>query len=759
MRGWWRRGSLAAGPVLIAVGLLADDAPSPWDVTLVDVAERAGLTRPSVYGGLERKRFIIETNGAGAAFVDVDGDGWVDALVLNGTRLEDGARRDRAWPAGQAPTNHLYRNNRDGTFADVSAGSGLDRTGWASSVCVGDYDDDGRIDLFVTYFGSNRLFRNLGGFRFEDVTSAAGFPASGTRWGSGCSFLDYDRDGRLDLFVSNYLAFDLAAAQEPGQGVNCLWKGIPVNCGPKGLPTDTNLLYHNRGDGSFEDVSERSGITRVTGRYPMTAAAADLDGDRWTDLYVACDSTAAIFYRNNRDGTFTDVALQAGIGYGEFGNAQAGMGLAVADYDGDGRLDVLKTHFADDIPALYRNLGNGLFEDAATAAGLAVRNRYVQWGTGLPDLDNDGAADLLYVTGNVYPEIERHFKEYPHRGPRILFRNLGAGLYEDVTEASGPGVTTPRSSRGAAFGDYDHDGDVDVLVMNMNESPSLLRNEAPRGRHWLKVKLEGRPGNRFGLGATVVVTANGRKQARAVLSQTSYYSVDDLVLHFGLGASARAETVEVFWPGGGRDVVRDVASRQVLSVREGALGAASAPRAPALPAPAPSTVTLLDLEGRPVQPLEVGKGEAKVLVFVFVRTDCPIANRYAPELRRLYEAFAPRGVSFRLVYTEPNASGDSIRRHLDEHALTLTALRDPQHAFVKLVGARVTPEAAVFVPGGAGARLVYHGRIDDQYAELGRMRPAPTTHDLQEALEAVLAGRPVPRAQAPAVGCFIDDLP
>jgi enediyne biosynthesis protein E4 len=745
MRGSVLRRFLGVAFLLPAAGLLlATDVPSPWDVTLVDVAERAGLTRPSVYGGLERKRFIIETNGAGAAFVDLDGDGWVEALVLNGTRLEEGARRDRTWAAGQAPTNHLYRNNRDGTFADVSAGSGLDRTGWASSACVGDYDDDGRLDLFVTYFGSNRLFRNRGGYRFEDVTSAAGLPTSGTRWGSGCSFLDFDRDGRLDLFVSNYLAFDLASAQEPGQGVNCLWKGIPVNCGPKGLPTDTNLLYRNRGDGSFEDVSERSGIARVTGRYPMTAAAADLDGDGWVDLYVACDSTAAIFYRNNRDGTFTDVALQSGIGFSEFGNAQAGMGLAVADYDGDGRLDVLKTHFADDIPALYRNLGNGLFEDTATAAGLAVRNRYVQWGTGLPDLDNDGAADLLYVTGNVYPEIERHFKEYPHRGPRILFRNRGGGVYEDVTEASGPGATTPQSSRGAAFGDYDHDGDVDVLVMNMNERPSLLRNEAARGRHWLKVKLEGRPGNRFGLGATVVVTANGRKQARAVLSQTSYYSVDDLVLHFGLGASERAETVEVLWPSGGRDVARDVPSRQVLSVREGAQEPLS-------------TVTLLDLEGRPVKPLE--GGTVKALVFVFVSVNCPIANRYAPELKRLHEAFAPRGVGFRLVYTEREATAQSIRNYQAEYGLAAEALRDPQHMLVKLVGARVTPEAAVFVPGASGGQLVYHGRIDDRYVELGRMRPAPTSRDLNDALEAVLAGRPAPRETAPAIGCFIDDLP
>jgi hypothetical protein len=733
---------------LASLGVVLGAADAPWEVSIVDVAARAGLTRPSVYGGLERKRFIIETNGAGVAFVDVDDDGWVDALVLNGTRLEDGARRDRVWPPGQAPKSHLYRNNRNGTFTDVSARSGLDKTGWASAVCVGDYDDDGRRDLFVTYFGQNVLYRNLGGGRFEDVTAKAGFPTTGTRWGSGCSFLDYDRDGKLDLFVSNYLAFDLQTAMEPGQGTNCLWKGIAVNCGPKGLPTDTNLLYHNEGGGTFKDVSQASGVAKVTGRYPMSVTAADLDGDAWVDLYVACDSTAAIFYRNNHDGTFTDLALASGIGYSEFGSPQAGMGLAVADYDADGRLDLLKTHFADDIPSLYRNLGRGLFEDLATATGLGVRNRYVEWGAGMPDLDNDGWADILYVTGNVYPEIERHFKEYPHRGPRVVFRNRGGAGFEDVTERSGPGALGPHSSRGAAFADFDHDGDVDLLVMNMNEPPSLLRNDAPKKNGWLEVELRGARSNRDGLGATVVVTAGGRKQARAVLSQTSYYSHDDLRLHFGLGAEARAETVEVFWPSGQVDVVRDVAGRQVLEVREG--GVAQAPAA----SPSPS---LLDLEGRAVQPL--ANAAAKGLLFLFVGTECPISNRYALELRRLREAFAPRGIEFRMVYTDPAAPVEALRRHLREYGLPEDALRDPQRALVKLAGAKVTPEAALFVPGAGEARLVYHGRIDDRFVAFGQMRPAPTTHELEDAISAVLTGKPVPRATAPAIGCAIPDAP
>jgi hypothetical protein len=566
---------LGSAALLFAlVAMARSGAAESWSVRFTDVAARAGLRHASVYGGLDRKRFIIETNGAGVALLDYDRDGWLDALVLTGTRLADGQRRDAVFPTGQAPTNRLYRNRRDGSFGDVTDAAGLRRTGWASSVCAGDYDADGWLDLYVTYFGRNVLYRNDSGRRFADATSRAGLDAGGTRWGSGCSFLDYDRDGDLDLFVSNYLRFDLAAAPEPGAGANCLWKGVPVNCGPKGLPTDTNLLFRNRGNGTFEDVSEPSGIARVTGRYSMTAAAADLNGDGWIDLYVASDSTAAILYRNNRDGTFTDVAVESGAAYNEQGSPQAGMGLAIGDLDADGRLDILKTHFADDVPALYRALGKGLFEDVAMAAGLGVQNRHVQWGAGVPDLDNDGRADIVYVTGNVYPEVERSLPQYPHRGPRIVFRNADGMRFEDVSAKSGRGASSPHSSRGAAFGDIDNDGDVDVLVMNMNESASLLRNDASGGNAWLAVRLEGAKSNRDGLGATVLVTAGDRTQARVALSQSSYYSHDDLRLHFGLGARGRADRIEVHWPSGIVDVIRDTRARQTITIREGSSSSA-----------------------------------------------------------------------------------------------------------------------------------------------------------------------------------------
>jgi hypothetical protein len=555
--------------VQVALAGGSSGVEQPWSVTFTDVASAAGLVHPSIYGGVDRKRFIIETNGAGVALFDYDDDGWLDALVLSGTRLAEGERHEASFPAGQAPSNRLYRNRADGTFVDVTDQVGLRRTGWASGICAGDIDDDGRLDMFLTYYGRNVLYRNDRGVRFQDVTDASGLGGRDVRWGSGCTFIDYDLDGRLDLFVSNYLRFDLGTAPEPGKGPNCLWKGLPVNCGPKGLPTDTNLLFRNRGDGTFEDVSTASGIGRVTGRYPMTAAAADLTGDLWPDIYVASDSTAAILYRNNRDGTFTDVALESGAAYNEQGNPQAGMGLAVGDFDGDARLDILKTHFADDIPALYRGLGNGLFEDVATFARLNVQNRHVEWGAGMPDLDNDGRPDIFYVTGNVYPEVERVLPQYPHRGPRIVFQNVDGQRFGDVSSISGAGATTPRSSRGAAFGDVDNDGDVDVLVMNMNEPPSLLRNDYAGTNRWLGIQLEGVKTNTHGLGATVLVTSGGRTQAQAVLSQSSYYSHDDVRLHFGLASEERAARIEVRWPGGVVDVLTDVRGRQVVKIREG----------------------------------------------------------------------------------------------------------------------------------------------------------------------------------------------
>lgn len=527
--------------------------------TFTDITKQAGLDTPTIYGGLEKKRFIIETNGCGVAFLDYDADGWQDILILTGSRLE-------GFPANREPTNHLYRNNRDGTFSDVTKRAGLARGGWASSVTVGDYDNDGHEDLFVTYWGQNRLYHNNGDGTFTDATATAKLLDDGKRWGSGCAFIDYDRDGKLDLFVANYLKFDLATTPEPGKDANCMWKGVPVNCGPKGLPTSTNLLYHNNGDGTFQDVSDKSGIAKVTGRYAMTAIVTDFDNDGWSDIYIACDSTASILYRNNHDDTFTDVGLESGAAYSEDGNAQAGMGLGAGDYNGDGSIDIFKTHFSDDLPALYRNSGRGTFDDASRLAGFD-HTKYVQWGTGMFDFDDDGWTDIFTVTGNVYPEVEKFFKEYPLRTPRLVYRNLGGKKFVDVTAQVGK--LAPYSSRGTAFGDIDNDGDVDVFVMNMNQPLTLLRNDKNNLNNWLTVKLAGTKSNASAIGTRVRVVTGTHAQTQELTSQSSYYSHNDSRLHFGLGASAKVDRIEVRWTNGQTEIIKDVTANQFVTIKEG----------------------------------------------------------------------------------------------------------------------------------------------------------------------------------------------
>ena len=507
-------------------------------------------------------RYIVEANGCGVAFYDYDNDGWPDIFVLNGTRLD-------GLPLGAKPTNRLYKNNRDGTFTDVTEEAGLVRSGWANSVCIGDFDNDGNDDLFVTYWGQNVLYRNNGDGTFTDVTEEAGLGGFPDRWNAGATFIDYDRDGHLDLFVSNYVDIDLERVPLPGQGNNCEWKGVPVFCGPRGMPGTKNYLYRNNGDGTFTDVSEQAGMHNPHGYYGMTALVTDVNEDGWPDIYVACDSTPSILYRNNRDGTFTDIAVECGVAYSEDGREQAGMGLATGDYDGDGKLDIVKTLFADEMPALYRNFGNGTFADMSVAAGLHVVTQHIQWGTGLVDFDNDSWPDLFYSVGNLFPTVERFNPRYPYRGPRFLFRNMRDGSFANVTNECGSGLTTPHSSRGCAFGDFDNDGDMDILVMNMNEPPSLIRADVSTGNHWLKVKLFGVESNRTAIGARVDVQAGGRTQAQEVHSQTSYYSVNDFRLHFGLGSNSKADELSVRWPNGKRETFRDLPADRLLFVEEG----------------------------------------------------------------------------------------------------------------------------------------------------------------------------------------------
>jgi len=523
-----------------------------------DIAAKAGLTASVVYGNPDKKKYILETNGCGIAFFDYDQDGWLDIFVPGGSQI------------GGAPTgttNRLYKNNRDGTFTDVTKKAGLERAVWASGVCVGDYNNDGFDDLFVSCWGQNILYRNNGNGTFTDVTKEAGLLHSKPEWGAGCTFTDYNRDGFLDLFVSTYLNFDLKTAPLPGATENCTWKGIAVNCGPRGLPTGRNFLYRNNGDGTFTDVSESSGIAKAERRYAMTAVAADFDDDGWPDIFVACDSTPSILYRNNRDGTFTDVALEAGVAYNEDGREQAGMGIAVGDAHNSGRLDIFKTHFADDTPILYRNNGSSRFEDITARAGLGAFTRYVGWGAGFADFDNDGLVDLLFVNGNVYPELEQFFTGYKYKNPRILLRNLGGGVFENLSDDSGAGITACHSSRGCAFGDFENNGKIGVAIMNMGEPPSLLRNESTNGNRWLKLKLIGTKSNRSAIGAKVFVSAGGRRQRQEVLSQSSFYSQSDLRLHFGLGSATSAD-VEIHWPSGLKEIYSGVKSNQILGLKE-----------------------------------------------------------------------------------------------------------------------------------------------------------------------------------------------
>jgi hypothetical protein len=554
-----RRDWLAMWPAALAA------APAAPFAQFVDVASEAGLKETSVYGGLTSKKYILETNGSGVAFIDYDGDGWMDLIVTGGTRLEG---------AAPASSIRLYHNNRNGTFTDVTKKAGLERVAWVSGVTVGDLNNDGHEDVFFSCWGQNILYRNNGDGTFTDITAKAGLMAVHGRWSAGCTFIDYNRDGFLDLFVSEYLEFDPKTAPLPGMAENCNWKGVAVNCGPKGLATGRNHLYRNQGPGkdgvvTFTDVSRASGIEAVQGRYAMTAVAADLDDDGWPDLYVACDSTASIFYRNRGDGTFEDIALGAGVAYNEDGREQAGMGVAIGDVGNRGRLDLFKTHFADDTPVLYRNNGKGLFADATAAAGFGPFTRYVGWGAGFADFDNDGWLDLMWVNGNVYPEIETKLTGYPHANPRILVRNLGNGTFADWSSKGGPGIAARHSSRGCAFGDFDNDGDVDVLIMNMNEPPSLLRNDVETGYGWLKLKLVGKKSNRSAIGAVVWVSAGGRRQRQDVLGQSSYYSQNDLRLHFGLGTAESADLVEIRWPSGLREAHRNVKGRRILTLEEG----------------------------------------------------------------------------------------------------------------------------------------------------------------------------------------------
>src|SRR5215467_284064 len=554
-------------------------------VHFTDIATKAGITAPVVFGGETAKKYIIETTGTGVAIFDYDNDGWPDIFIVNGAKLE-------GFPNGKAPTSHLYRNNHDGTFTDVTEKAGLMHTGWGQGVCVGDYDNDGFEDLYVTYYGKNVLYHNNGNGTFTDVSERAGVAGS-KAWSTGCAFVDYDRDGKLDLMVANYVDYESATAFAPGEKASCMWKGVPVMCGPRGLPWGKNILYHNLGNGAFEDVTKKAKIDQTNGHYAFSVSTLDYDDDGWPDIFVACDSTASILYHNNHDGTFTDVAVISGAAFNDDGREQAGMGSTVGDYDGDGRLDIFKTNFSDDTSTLLHNNGDGTFDDKTFPAGFGLNTQYLGWGTMFVDVDNDGWADLLLVNGHVYPEVDSQHLGSSFLEPKVLYHNNGNGTFTDISSSAGPAIAATSSARGLAVGDLWNDGRMSAVISNMSALPMLLVNDLRNGNHWVAFHAIGAfkkevkeikemkddakqdassssfVSNRDGIGAKVTAKVGSRLLVDEVRSGSSYDSNNDMRVHFGLGGATKIEWVQVRWPSGLVERFENLAVDAIHTLKEG----------------------------------------------------------------------------------------------------------------------------------------------------------------------------------------------
>jgi enediyne biosynthesis protein E4 len=539
-----------------AVAVASPDGPIQFE----DATTRAGIDYRNLFGG-PGKPYIIESTGNGAAWLDCDGDGLLDLFVVNGSTLERQENGERG------PGNRLYHNDGKGGFQDVTAGSGLEGGYWGSAVATGDYDNDGLVDLYVTtILEGNHLYHNNGTCTFADVAGAAGV-GEGRHASASAAFFDYDRDGRLDLFVTHYVRFDRPYLDRVSP--YCLWKGLRVFCGPTGVAGEANALYHNNGDGTFTDVTRASGLWNPELK-SLGVVTADLDDDGWPDVYVASDSTIQGLYRNRGNGSFEDVSLASGAGYSQDGRAQSGMGVDAGDYDGDGRPDLFVTTFQDDYKTLYHNDGGLRFSDVTYAARIGqVSFSRLSWGTGFQDFDNDGWLDLFVASGHVYPQVDgARLPQETYGQQNQVLRNLGNGAFADVTSAAGAGLEVVKSSRGVAFGDYDNDGRIDAVVVNMDETLTLLHNTTRTANHWLTVKAIGARSNRDGIGTRVRIRAAGREQTREVKTSGSFASASDPRVHFGLGGHERVESLELRWPSGAKQTFTDVPADRLVVVSE-----------------------------------------------------------------------------------------------------------------------------------------------------------------------------------------------
>ncbi len=505
------------------------------------------------------KKYIVESISGGVVLFDYDNDGWLDIYFVNSLTVDSA-------DSPRSSKSHLYRNNRDGTFTDVTEQAGVGYPGWGMGAAVGDYDDDAWLDLYVTCLGTNKLYHNNGDGTFTEVAHKTGV-AEG-RWSTGCAFGDYDNDGDLDLFVSNYVDFKLDDLPEFGKGNLCQYRGIPVQCGPRGLPGAGDALYRNNGDGTFTDMAKNAGVHDPDGYYGLGAVWTDVNGDGLIDLFVANDSRPNFLYQNNGNGTFTELGFLSGTAVSEDGSEQGSMGIALGDYDHDGRFDFFVTNFADEYNALYHHDGQFTYTDMSFVSGTAESSfPYVGWGTEFFDYDNDGWVDLLLVNGHVYPQVDNASVGTSYAQRKLLYRNNRDGTFSEISSQAGAALLEKRVSRGTAFGDLDNDGDVDVVINDLDGAPMVLRNEGGNRRNWIRIKAQSPAKNRFGIGARIRVVAGDLAQKSEIRSGGSYISQNDLRVHFGLGNRKSVDLIEVHWPGGGVTRLENIEVNQEITVR------------------------------------------------------------------------------------------------------------------------------------------------------------------------------------------------